>query len=380
MTPLRVVRVPPSSATGFVRVGKRIFLGAAERIVPNDSRARTTLSRHFVLVYLLPLDAAGLVRLETDFHIAGLAWSDHGSRSTASFPVRDARGAVIAYLAWNAATPGATFARTAAPFAFACFVLVSALQLIVLRSWLQAASKLRDESASRTMFLANASHDLRTPLNAIIGFSECLARELFGPLSPRYKSYANDIHLSGKLLLGIVNDVLDLTRITNGDSVATEPVQVAIALRQPLRILSEYAKPDSVEIRFTDKSRNAVVRANEKALSQILLNLGSNAVKFTPSGGIVEIALARDGRGECVELSVRDRGTGIPPDKLRLIGQPFLRVHQGNELRPGSGLGLAIVKSLAQNLGGEFFVESSVGAGTTATVKIPICSDFEEAA
>ena len=369
--------LPPVSSTGFVRIGSQIYLAAAERIVPNDLRARRPLSRRLVLCYLLPLDAGGLASLQTDFRVAALGWSQSPPADKAAFPVRDTRGRPIEYLTWNAARPGTAFALAAAPFAIACFLAVSILQLIVLRSWLHTSARLRDESASRTMFLANASHELRTPLNAIIGFSECLAQEMFGPLTPRYRGYAVDIHESGKLLLNLVNDVLDLTRITS-EPLAAGRVELSSALAQPLRILQEYAKPESVEIRFKDASGNAAVMATEKALGQILLNLGSNAVKFSPSGGAVDIAVSTDQRANWVQLSVRDRGEGIPAEKLRLIGQPFLEVHS-NSPKPGSGLGLAIVKSLAEKLGGELLVESTPGSGTTAMVRLPVCRELAAA-
>jgi len=145
-------------------------------------------------------------------------------------------------------------------------------------------------------------------------------------------------------------------------------------------MLDEYAKPESVAIRFSDASRNAIVRANEKALNQIFLNLGSNAVKFSPPGGVVDISVARDEKDQFVELSVRDNGPGIPADKLRQVGQPFFQAHHGHEARPGSGLGLAIVKALAQKLGGEFKLDSSVGIGTTAIVRLPIVRELDKIA
>jgi signal transduction histidine kinase len=371
---------PPAATTAFVRMNGHLFIAAAQRIVPNDSRAHGTLLRHFALSYFLPLDQAGLAALQTDFHVAALGWSNTSHPGRASIPVRDARGQVIQYLEWSASTPGATFARAAAPYALLCFILVAAVQLIVLRSWMDAARKLRDESVARTMFIANASHELRTPLNAIIGFSECLATEMFGPLSNRYREYADDILTSGKLLLSIVNDVLDLTRINSSEAIPAKPLPLAESLRQPLRMLDEYAKPESVAIRFSDASGNAVVNANEKALNQIFLNLGSNAVKFSPRGGVVDISISRNDKDQFVELSVRDNGPGIPADKLKQVGQPFFQAHQGRESRPGSGLGLAIVKALAQKLGGEFSLDSNVGIGTTAILRLPIVRELDKIA
>jgi two-component system cell cycle sensor histidine kinase PleC len=202
----------------------------------------------------------------------------------ASVALRDAGGKAVAYLNWRAATPGQAFANDAAPYAFACFAIVGLLQFVMLRSWMRAAQRLRDEGVAKTMFLANVSHELRTPLNAIIGFSECMARELFGALSPRYKSYADDILASGKHLLGIVDDVLDLSELNSSKAVTLEPVDLSAAMIQPLRMLREYARNAAIDVLFVDRSGNSWVMANKKAVSQILLNLGSNAVKFSPPG------------------------------------------------------------------------------------------------
>jgi two-component system cell cycle sensor histidine kinase PleC len=253
--------------------------------------------------------------------------------------------------------------------ALSCFALLAALQLVVLRSWLQAAQRLHDEGVAKTMFLANASHELRTPLNAIIGFSECMDVEMFGPLDARYREYARDIKTSGQLLLGIVNDVLDLTHLNSAAEVVMQPVRLGDTLGGALRMLREYAKSDRITIDYVDNSEGAVVAANEKALSQILLNLGSNAVKFSPPHTSVDIALQR-GHG-FVDIIVRDRGAGISAEKLRFVGQPFFQAHETSTRKPGSGLGLAIVKKLTQRLGGEFAIASSPGAGTTVSVRLP---------
>ena len=368
---------PPVPSTAFVKIGGHVFIGAAQRIVPNDARIHSTLFRRFVLVNAIPLGESELRRLQSDFHLRGLSWSDARPTDRAFVSVQDARGSPLAYLGWSPATPGVAFAMQAAPYALICFLVISVLQLILLQSWFTAARKLRDESVARTMFLANATHELRTPLNAIIGFSECLTGEMFGPLSPRYKDYAKDIHASGKLLLGIVNEVLDLTRINSGE-VAIGPLQLSPALEQPLRMLREYAKADSIEIRFSDETRGTFVNANEKALGQILLNLGSNAVKFSPQGSVVDIALTRAPRVEQVHLTIRDQGSGISAEKLQKIGQPFFRAH--NDEKPGSGLGLAIVKALVDRLGGDFSLHSTLGRGTIAIVKFPIATHLERAA
>jgi two-component system cell cycle sensor histidine kinase PleC len=282
-----------------------------------------------------------------------------------------ADGQTVGYLTWAAAKPGEDFANAAAPIAIACFIVVGGLQLLVLRSWMRAAQRLRDEGAAKTMFLANASHELRTPLNAILGFSECMLLELYGPMNERYKEYAKDIKMSGQHLLNIVNDVLDLSQLNTAETYAVHPMRLSEAIVQPLRMLREIAKRTDVNIHFADRSDGCEVAATEKALSQILLNLGSNAVKFSRPQATVSVLLTRSARSGFVDLIVRDRGPGIPEAKLRLIGQPFFQAH-ADTAKQGSGLGLAIVKSLVGRLNGELEIESTVGIGTTVIVRLPV--------
>jgi signal transduction histidine kinase len=368
---LNAPAMPPKPFTGFIVVNGRVYLGAAERIVPTDARKHRKLTRRFVLTYLLPFDTARLGKLAREFHIAPMDPASQPDPARASVALKDATERTIAYLNWTSARPGEEFANAAAPIAIACFVLVAFLQMIVLKGWMRAAQRLRDEGAAKTMFLANASHELRTPLNAILGFSECMLLELYGPMSPRYKEYANDIKMSGQHLLNIVNDVLDLSQLNNAEKYAIHPMKLSEAITQPLRMLREIAKARNVSINFADRSVGAEVAATEKALSQILLNLGSNAVKFSPAQGAVSVTLSRSSRADFVEIIVRDKGPGIPESKLRLIGQPFFQAH-ADTAKQGSGLGLAIVKSLVGRLNGELEIESTVGYGTTVIVRLPL--------
>ena len=369
--------LPPHSLTGFVLLRGAVYLAAAERVVPNDARQHGPLERRFVLSYLVPLDAVHMQRLQREFHIGALHIGAHPKPGLASVPLADVDGKTIAFLGWQAATPGTEFARSALPIAAGCFILVGILQLIVLRSWMRAAQRMRDEGVAKAMFLANASHELRTPLNAILGFSECMTLELYGPLSERYKEYANDIRNSGQHLLGIVNEVLDLSRLSNVETGDLTPLKLATAIERPLRILEEVAKGARVSIHYADHSGGAEVAATERTLGQILINVGSNAVKFSRQDGMVEVLLMPSARGDFVELTVKDHGEGIPDDKLRFIGQPFFRAHADTG-KSGSGLGLAIVKTLVERLNGQFAIASELGVGTTVTIRLPICGRPQE--
>ncbi len=370
--------LPPAPVTAFVREGNETYLAAAQRIVPNDARAAHPLARHYVLVYLLPIDTAMLRGFQSGFGVARPTLSSAADARTAHVALANIAGRPLGYLNWRPARPGREFANEIAPVALGCFFLLAALQLIVLRWWMQNARRIQDESLARASFLANASHELRTPLNAIIGFSDCMAGEMFGPLSARYREYAFDIKTSGQLLLGIVNDVLDLTQLNGDVEIPKQPLKAGEALAGAVRMLREFAKNDDIRVDFVDRSNDAQVMASEKALNQILLNLGSNAVKFSPPQSVVSVLLQR--RAEYLELVVRDNGLGIPADKLAFIGQPFFQAHQAEQRRPGSGLGLAIVKKLTERLGGEFALESAVGVGTRATLRLPLLHAFDEPA
>ncbi|MGH6913706.1 MAG: ATP-binding protein, partial [Geminicoccales bacterium] len=237
------------------------------------------------------------------------------------------------------------------------------------------AAKEEAELASRAKseFLANMSHELRTPLNAIIGFSEILANELMGPIgSPAYRDYANDIHHSGVHLLSLINDILDLSKVEAGKLELQETyVEVADTLDAAIRIVHERAKNARVTLAVEAKRSLPALRADERALKQMLLNLLSNAVKFTPEGGRVEVRAARDRKGRLL-ISVTDTGIGIEAKDIERVIAPFGQVVSAmTRKHAGTGLGLPLVKSLAELHGAEFILESTPGAGTSATIAFP---------
>lgn len=229
----------------------------------------------------------------------------------------------------------------------------------------ELASRLKDE------FLANMSHELRTPLNAIIGFSDLTQGAHFGPVPEPYASYAADIHRSGMHLLGLVNDLLDLSKIDAGRELLDEQdVDLAAAAHDALSLVRQRAESKSVGI--VNACRNApVVRADERRLQQILLNLLSNAVKFTPPGGVVELgaALAPDGD---LCITVRDTGIGMTDHECQLAFEPFVQVSAHTARRQeGTGLGLSITKRLVELHGGAIVLASKPRGGTVATVRLP---------
>jgi two-component system cell cycle sensor histidine kinase PleC len=240
----------------------------------------------------------------------------------------------------------------------------------------KAAAEMANRAKSE--FLANMSHELRTPLNAIIGFSEIMQNGLFGPLGERYEDYVRDINTSGGYLLGVINDILDMSRLEAG-RIKLERSNVALAL-----VIDEAVAKmrDEIERKHLaisiEAARDLHLDADPHALFQILANLLDNAVKFTPEEGKVAIRL-RQVPG-AVNIYVEDTGIGIPREKIERIGRPFEQV-EGDLTRTykGSGLGLAIARSLAELHGGSLRLRSAIGAGTIVMVHLPTTTQPERA-
>lgn len=237
---------------------------------------------------------------------------------------------------------------------------------------LAARDEAEGASRAKTRFLANMSHELRTPLNAIIGFSDMMRQETFGSHGhPKYAEYSRLIHDSGQHLLALIGDILDMAKIEAGRlELARETLALPgyfEAARAAMQVTAEKA---GVRVAIDGADAVPPVFADRRAVKQILLNLLSNALKFTPKGGSVTLG-ARVEAGQ-VALFVRDTGVGIPKDALARIGQPFEQVEgELTRAKPGTGLGLAIVKSLAALHGGAMRIESKVGEGTAVTVLLP---------
>jgi cell cycle sensor histidine kinase DivJ len=249
----------------------------------------------------------------------------------------------------------------------------------------QALIETRDaaESANRakSAFLANMSHELRTPLNAIIGFSEVMAREIFGPVgSPRYQEYSRLIHESGGHLLELINGVLDMSKIEAGKfELHEELFDLAEVASCAIRFVSHAAERAGVAVKLRIAPEAARIFADQRAIKQILINLISNGVKFTPRGGSVTVAAELENGG--VAIAVQDTGTGIAQGDLEKLGRPFEQVESAQtRAKEGTGLGLALVKSLSALHGGEALLESALGQGTSVTVRLPYAAVNQEGA
>jgi signal transduction histidine kinase len=226
-------------------------------------------------------------------------------------------------------------------------------------------------NAAKTVFLANMSHELRTPLNAVIGFSEMIASRALGESSPRYFDYANDIRASGRYLLSIIEDLLDMSRIELGQmQLKEEAVALAGVAGDVAKFLTLRARDKRIEIRQEGLAQLPKVMVDPKAMRQALINLLTNAVKFSPHGSEVMIHGELEATG--IALSVIDRGLGIKAEDLPRIFEPFWQNEAyRRQTREGIGLGLAITQRLVQAHGATVEVQSREGEGTTVTIHLP---------
>lgn len=238
----------------------------------------------------------------------------------------------------------------------------------------QAETRANIASQAKTDFLASMSHDLRTPLNAIIGFSETLSQEIFGPINNKKNTeYINDIHSAGKYLLLLVNDILDLSALeAGGRKLNYEIFDGKQLIFECKSVVFKLAEDKNIDIVTTNSEMLPNVYADRTALKQILMNLVSNAVKFTPPNG--NITISSNVSDDNYIFQISDTGCGISEENIKVIVKPFRRAEHSPFIshKEGTGLGLSIVKSLVDAHKGELNIESIIGRGTTITVSMPL--------
>jgi signal transduction histidine kinase len=235
-------------------------------------------------------------------------------------------------------------------------------------------------SRVKSQFLANMSHELRTPLNAIIGFSEMLQREAFGPLQPKQRRYVDNILSSGRHLLILINDVLDLSKVEAGKmELRLATVSVRELLGDTVTVMKGMADRKEIALEVEEPPRELCVSADAIRLKQVIFNLLSNAIKFTPAGGSVRLRAAA-GQGFAA-ISVEDTGVGIAPEDHQRIFDEFQQLASGDSREfQGTGLGLALTQRLVQLHGGQITLASEVGKGSTFTFTIPLAAEQSLAA
>ncbi len=373
------------AAGGLVKMAGQLYFVAVRAIHPHTedllAKAAITPANAHVAAFMRPLDEELLDTLATDFGLRNLHHvADFDLPKGLAQPLYSADDQPLGALTWQIDLPSRDVLYVVLPALLAVVLCVGLLSWYVLNSlrrgqmvlW-HAMQRAQSADQTKTEFLANMSHELRTPLNAIIGFSEMIRSEAFGSLgNERYAEYNANIHDSGRHLLDIIDDVLELSKIEAGKFVLQE---TEIAVPETIESIRRLIAPRAADKRITVDVKVApnlpALYADEHALKQILLNLLSNAVKFTPSGGRVVVEAAHDTEGP-LRLSVSDTGVGIPKEQISFLMEPFHQV-AGPLIASegGAGLGLPLIASLAALHGAALRVESEVGKGTAVFVDFP---------
>ncbi len=232
-----------------------------------------------------------------------------------------------------------------------------------------AAERAEAANKAKTMFLASMSHELRTPLNAIIGFADLMHLEVLGPIQPpKYREYLRDIHDSAQGLLALINDILDCSKMEVGAlSLYIVPFDISDVLNQSIRTATGIATDKGLLIRFEANSKLPDALGDPRATRQVLLNLMSNAIKFSPKGGSIVIRTLLDSVKNEIAVEIRDNGPGIPKNDIQNLGKPFYQARDNSYVAgEGTGLGLAICFGLMRSMDGRIELESDDGCGTTA--------------
>jgi signal transduction histidine kinase len=251
-------------------------------------------------------------------------------------------------------------------------VVLLAMNVLTIVALVSERSEAQNANKVKAMFLANTSHELRTPLNAIIGFSSLIARQAANANDARYADYANTILTSGEHLLALINNLLDMSRIEAGRfELHEEDFPFSDAISDVVDLVRLQIAEKSIVLAVDCAAPAPVIRADAMAMRQILLNLVSNAIKFTNDGGSIRIA-AEPSIGGGLNIRVMDSGIGIAPEAVGRIFRPFERA-QAETVRKteGTGLGLSITRGLVLLHGGTINVESRLGAGTIVSVSLP---------
>jgi signal transduction histidine kinase len=302
-----------------------------------------------------------------------------GYRSILAVPLlREDR--LLGALAVNRSSPGDFAVEVVA--LLKTFATQSALAIQNARLFREIEDKSRElevASQHKSEFLANMSHELRTPLNAIIGFSEVLAERMFGEINDKQAEYLADILESGRHLLSLINDILDLSKIEAGRmELERTTFHLPDVIENTLTLVRERAQRHGITLGRTVDERLGMIDADERKVKQALLNLLSNALKFTPEGGCIDVrAVARDG---AVEISVTDTGIGIAPEDQATVFEEFRQVGSVAKKVEGTGLGLAISRKFIELHGGRIWVESQVGRGSTFAFTLPLPIDQHDRA
>ena len=355
----------------------------AVHIAAYHGRGRAELERHFPVPLSEASGSGAAILRRTVVHYPDVdapGVPDYARRGGA---IAGNRSVIFAPMLWEQQAIGAIFVGRdfTGPFTekeiallktFADQAVIAIQNARLFREIQEKSAQLEVANKHKSEFLANMSHELRTPLNAIIGFSEVLMERMFGEVNDKQADYLKDIHESGRHLLSLINDILDLSKIEAGRmELELSSFHLPTALSNAMTLVRERAQRHGIELGLEVDPRLGELQADERKFKQIVLNLLSNAVKFTPDGGRVDVAAKQ--KKETIEIAVRDTGIGIAPEDHAAVFEEFKQVGRDYTRKAeGTGLGLALTRRLVELHGGEIALESAPGKGSTFTVKLPL--------
>ncbi|MCF8468525.1 MAG: hypothetical protein K9G33_14085 [Sneathiella sp.] len=374
----------PMPAAGFLKYSGDIYFAsviALTTYTTSSEGADVIRQTRSVLVLTRKMDEVFLSAMSRDYLLPNLriVFPLDGPVD-ASTPLVAPDNSTIANLSWNPELPGTQILPWLIAGLICIFLLMAGTAYIFLGRargfsiWLSdAREQAENANRAKSEFLANMSHELRTPLNAIIGFSDIIHNEILGPVgTAKYKEYAHDINDAGDHLLKLINEVLDLAKIEAGQKdVVQEQVNLNEIIKSTMKYFGNWATRKQIQLNFELNDDDLVIISDKKALTQIILNIVSNAVKFTPGGGTITCSssLTKD---RTVMFSVMDTGIGIEEADIQKVMMPFGQVSPDKTNNPdGTGLGLPITSKLTNLLGGQFLLKSKPGVGTQVTISFP---------
>ena len=388
-----VKTLPPKPATGFAEIGGMIYMIGASELTnyPNENAPGVSRGSDWLLVFGKALDKAELAKFEQKYRLRGLRVVEAvNDNDVAALNLPAADGKPLGALTWDPSAPY----RDVLPWLSTVVVLIliafGFIALVFFRrsheimsvlsdnmSELRMAHQTRNDALieareaneAKTKFLTSMSHELRTPLNAIMGLADMQRHKVFGPVgNPRYEEYAEDIHASADHLLKLINDVLDISAIEAGKmNVEMNFIPIASVVDKCVPMIRQVAEKKGIRFSLDVEDGLPEFYGHDRSITQILINLLNNAVKYTPAGGEIGLAIRWENGGHVIV--VKDTGMGIAPHKLPMITDPYTRFHEDESAKiEGTGLGLSITKELVQIHGGRIDIDSVVGRGTVVTI------------
>lgn len=376
---LRRLAVTPgglkSSTNGMVEInGTLVTYGVG--LVRSDHKeavATADSNAHPALIFFSILSSEEIEKFGNGLSIRNLNFTVRQPATAGSLRLTDGRGAPIGWTAWTPRTPGTEMVQKMLVPAVLLLILVAATMTRFVNRATTLLMGLEQASKSKTAFLASMSHEVRTPLNSILGFSEMMALELFGKIEgDKNKEYLQLIQNSGKHLLTIINDILDISKLEAGKfSVYAEEIRPQAVIEESVNMVDPSAQDRDVTV--TQRCDGDKIFSDERIMRQILINILSNAIKYTEQGGAVHIS--GELKADHFQIRVTDNGIGMSETELETALATFGQVHNDLSIHhSGTGLGLPLVTRFMQLLGGKMSISSNPGKGTSVTLSFPINS------